>query len=306
MNTNIFKLLLPSIFFIARVQMDDLAKQYETISVEFSNPFPILNKLSIDRFKCFAKDAFTMMQKPFKRIEMNHPNGLCELNRDVSEKLEKRVVVYMDLVPLSVYVPSYLKPNAYFIDYMKPFTYQCAITYLASEHICSEMTALANAYIGNPQKLTDPNLIQVKTAKNYSIREVILEIEKVQETMSKLIVENGNQSQRLFNKVFRKTSEIYEVNTAAKDVNGLFYQGLRNLSNLQKQINEANTRVDRLIKLIETNPDYQVSAVVADHLSKTIYNFARIIEYFGATLYAQQVVLKAVSDTNNAISRAVS
>lgn len=283
----------------------ELSQAYETVSIEMSNPFAKLGNYSLDKFKSFAKSASTFTDHVLSKIDTHHPNGLYVGSTDVERGIEKNQVVYTDLQPVHVYTPDFLKPKTTMLQYALALRNDMLLCTLFVKSTPEELTAIIRGYMGNPKRLQDPILICPNQQEGQSLAELSKQIEMNREINEKLITSNGTRSTRQFNEAYSRIGDYQHTNKIAAEINEIYKKQIDGLRSFTKRVDEANKEVARLLEKIQTDPNFAMSSQVGDYLSKQVYRLAMITEYYGAALFNAQVFLKAISDTNIALSKAV-
>lgn len=278
---------------------------YGQVSVELRNPFPVLGAYSKGKFKQLFDMVRRVSEGSFKGIETNHPNGLYRGFTELQQNIEQKKVQYVDILPLTVFVPSFLKPKTYLLPYMVALKDQMLLVSDVVQNAAEELEFVVDGYLGNPSRLMAPDLICTQSAKEYTLSGMQDRNVNIHATMSKYIVAGGTTSTRPFKEVFARVGDWSDANRKAYEINELFISIVRQFDAINRKVTEVNKRTAKLVHLIETDPAYAISGSVAEYLGTQIYSYAKLTELVGATLYASQVTLKAMSDTNAAVNRAV-
>lgn len=278
---------------------------FEAVSIEMSNPFAKLGEYSQSKFKQFTKTVSDFTTKTLAAIDIKHPNGLYIAAPLVESAVNDNRVIYTDLQPVRVYTPDFLKPKTTMLEYSQALRNDMLLCELFLKGAPEELISVIDGYYGNPKRLQDPILINIPQPDGLSLIELEKGIYANREVNNKLITSTGTSSIRPFASAYARLGDYKHTNVVAKEINYLYKQFVDTIHDFTKRVTEANKKVERLLTKVQSDPNFAMSAAVGDYLSKQIYRLAIITEYFGATLFNAQVYLKAVSDTNVALTNVV-
>jgi hypothetical protein len=283
----------------------ELSIAFEAISVEMSNPFAKLGEYSQSKFKQFTKTVMDFTARTLAAIDIKHPNGLYIAAPLVESAVNNNRVIYTDLQPVRVYTPDFLKSKTTMLEYSLALRNDMLLCGIFLKGAPEELGSVIDGYYGNPKRLQDPILINIPQPDGTSLSELEKGIVKNREVNSKIITSTGTSSIRPFAAAYARLGDYKHTNILAKEINDFYKEYIDQIHDFSKRVNEANKKVERLLNKVQTDPNFAMSGSVGEYLSKQIYRLAAIVEYFGATLYNAQVYLKAVSDTNVALTNVV-
>ena len=283
----------------------ELTVAFEAVSIEMSNPFAKLGEYSQSKVKQFTQVVSAFTNKTLAAIDIKHPNGLYTAAPLVESAVNDNRVIYTDLQPVRVYTPDFLKPKTTMLEYSHALRNDMLLCGLFLKGAPEELISVIDGYYGNPKRLQDPILINISQPEGMSLVELEKGIYTNRDVNSKLITSTGTNSIRPFSAAFARLGDYKHTNIVAKEINDFYKEYIDSIHDFSKRVSEANKKVERLLTKVQSDPNYAMSAAVGDYLSKQIYRLAIIVEYFGATLFNAQVYLKAISDTNIALTNVV-
>ncbi|BDH16669.1 MAG: hypothetical protein [Bacteriophage sp.] len=284
-----------------------LEEAYGVVSVEMSNPFPSMSQYSLNKFKQFSTFTSGFVQNIFTKNTDDLPKNLAFKSSGAVERaFQNKEVMFSDIQPVIVYVPSILKPNAYVLDYAHSLNVDMKIAQDSLMSAPEQLVDIIQTYISNPARLQDPMLIYPQVASGLSLLDLNTRIQKQKKENEKLITSTGATTQRQFSKAFRRIGDYTQCMKLANELHQSYLNAVNEMPKFIMRTKEANRKIDELMTCLQNNPAvYKMSGYVAEHLTKQMYYLAAIAEYFAATLYHTQVYVKAMVDTTQGLERSV-
>ncbi len=283
----------------------ELTVAFEAVSIEMSNPFAKLGEYSQSKLRSFTQAVSGFTAKTLASIDVKHPNGLYIAAPLMEAAIKDNRIIYTDVQPVRVYTPDFLKPKTTMLEYGQALRNDLLLCKLFIKGAPDELSAVIDGYYGNPKRLQDPILINIPQPDGMSLLELEKSIETNRAINTKLITANGTSSIRPFAEAYARMGDYKHVNVLAQEINEMYKSYIKEIHDFSKRVAEANKKAERLLTKVQSDPNFAMSSAVGDYLTKQIYRLATIIEYFGAALYNTQVYLKAVSDTNVALTNVV-
>lgn len=277
---------------------NELDRAYETVSVEMSNSLPIIRDYTIGAmnklFSIIRKDSTDKITQIGDRL--NATNIQNQFGPSMTTSLSNRETRYTDLMAVTVYVPMVLKPKIQMLDYGKHLEQAVATTLeilsIGGEEVKQNMYSM----IGNPNKLRDiiPPVRDVQSPQ-VQIEKWLVELKK---DYSKLASATGTVTERPLKDCYKRAEDYVAVNAICYEMYKSRQKILAALPTFKERVKEVNQTADKLLQLINTNPEYKMGTVAGQRISQLLYQFAMEIEYVGATCYAIDAYLIAVRDSN--------
>jgi hypothetical protein len=281
----------------------NLKDEFNTVSLEFSNPFAKLGSVSISRFKSFLASTADYLKSPFDGIDVSHPNGLYVGYREVDDGIKTKKINYVDLTPITVYAPPILKAKVKLLDYALALKGDMSMVETVLLQSASQVQQLLGAYISTPARLQDPSLIAIDSPA--PIDKLITTFLMAKKVNEKLTTTSLQPTERPYSDVYARYADYVQVNKIAYEINEMYATNIRLLDGHMARIKDVNQLANDLLTHCEKDDQYAMSGHVAGYLTKTIFELAQLTEFAAATLYNAQVFLKAVSDTNIKLKNAV-
>lgn len=283
---------------------ENLQAEFQVVSVELNNPFAKLGEFSLGKFRKFSDLTSDFMKRTLSLLDTNHPNGLYTgYTKEVDDAFRTKKVVYSDLQPVQVFVPDFLKPNTKMLDYAQALRNDLEICKRIVKNAPDELESIVNGYLGNPQRLRDPLLINVQAPAGLSLIELDRAVAEQRKINEKIMTSTGTSSVRTFKDAYARIGDYTHTNQIAIEVNGTYGEQCLGLKAYLKRVEDANQAVDKLLDKINRVEGYEMNGAVASYLTQQVYRLAMLTEFYGATMYNAQVFLKSLQDTNIALQR---
>lgn len=277
---------------------NELDRAYETVSVEMSNPLPIIRDYTIGAmnklFSIIRKDSTDKITQIGDRL--NATNIQNQFGPSMTTSLSNRETRYTDLMAVTVYVPMVLKPKVQMLDYGKHLEQAVAATLeilsIGGEEVKQNMYSM----IGNPAKLRDI----IPPTRDMQSPQVQVEkwLAELKKDYGKLASATGTVTERPLKDCYKRSEDYVAVNAICYEMYKSRQKILEALPTFKVRVKEVNQTADKLLQLINNNPDYKMGTVAGQRISQLLYQFAMEIEYVGATCYAIDAYLIAVRDSN--------
>lgn len=279
-------------------QLDQL---HVDVSMEFRNPFAKIGSNGLTNLKSFIAGATKYTSELLSKVDTTHPNGLYNRADDIPGAIAAKKVVYSDWGYLTVFAPSYMKEGVQMLELGKALEEALDHCVLIDTSAPLEARAIMNGYLGNPKRLQDPMLIDIKEYEKTSIQILEAGIDRVNSKMNKLISSSTTSSTREYRKLYGRTNDFYATNEIAAKINAHYVKLTGRLLDYMREVGEANKAANDLILYLEKHPEVSIGSDVAGYLVNTMHRLAKVTSWYSSVLYNTQYFLKAMSDTNEKI-----
>lgn len=262
----------------------------ETIAMEsgtFGNiNFAIKNPLSIMLNDLGSKIVTSTSNLELAFYKLADIFSLKKEENVLEEKLQ--VFKYIDIMKLKVSVPEGFNGN--FLEYSNLLK-ESVLTIKTLDDDLNEYKKLISEFISNP-KLMTRDAVNMDYAKSK-----INTIANLNKNIGKLFNGNGNSTSRELGKLFRNNNEINDTLRTSYLIKDVI--GIKNLKidKIKNNVSDIIELVNVLIKNINSNDEFQVSASIVVLMGNYTEMIAKLVEFYAITHFRLLAYLNSLDNT---------